>query len=117
MIAMEQIADAVTVCALITSIATIVNIITIAVTKLREPEMNQNDRIDDLENRMDNVERHLENDNMRLEEIEEDNAVTHQALFALLSHALNGNDIDNLKNARKELETYLSKKNVRVNHG
>lgn len=117
MIAMEQIADAVTVCALITSIATIVNIITIVVTKLREPEKNQNDRIDDLENRLDKVERHLENDNMRLEEIEEDNAVTHQALFALLSHAINGNDIDSLKNARKELETYLSKKNVRVNHG
>lgn len=117
MIAMEQITDAVTVCALITSIATIVNIIAIAVTKLREPEKNQNDRIDDLENRLDKAERHLENDNMRLEEIEEDNAVTHQALFALLSHALNGNDIDSLKNARKELETYLSKKNVRVNHG
>lgn len=117
MIAMEQIADAVTICALITSIATIVNIITIVVTKLREPEKNQNDRINDLEERLDKVERHLENDNMRLEEIEEDNAVTHQALFALLSHALNGNDIDSLKNARKELETYLSKKNVRVNHG
>lgn len=117
MIAMEQIADAVTVCALITSIATIVNIITIVVTKLREPEKNQNDRISDLENRLDKVERHLENDNMRLEEIEEDNSVTHQALFALLSHAINGNDIDSLKNARKELETYLSKKKVSVNHG
>jgi len=117
MIVMEQIADAVTICALITSIATIVNIITIVVTKLREPEKNQNDRINELENRLEKVERHLENDNKRLEELEEDNAVTHQALFALLSHAINGNDIDSLKDARKELETYLSKKNVRVNHG
>src|SRR5574344_1455984 len=114
---MEQIADVVTVCALITSIATIVNIITIMVTKLREPEETQNDRIDDLENRLNKVELHLENDNMRLEEIEEDNAVTHPALFALLSHAINGNDIDSLKGARKELEIYLSKKKVSVNHG
>jgi hypothetical protein len=36
--------------------------------------------------------------------------VTQQALLALMSHAINGNDIDKLSRAKDDLESYLINK-------
>lgn len=49
-------------------------------------------------------------DKARLDDIDESNRVTQKALLALLSHALNGNDVDSLKIAKKSLEDYLTNK-------
>ncbi len=46
-------------------------------------------------------------DKQRLDAIEQGNHITQKALLALLSHGIDGNDIEPLKSARKELHDYL----------
>jgi hypothetical protein len=43
----------------------------------------------------------------RIEAIEEGNKVTQRALLALLNHAIDGNDVDEIKEASKKLNEYL----------
>lgn len=50
---------------------------------------------------------HFDSDLIRLEKLEEGNKVTQKALLALISHALDGNDIDSLRKARTDLNDYL----------
>lgn len=50
---------------------------------------------------------HFAKDLGRIEKIEEGNKVTQQALLALLNHAIDGNDIEEVKNASKDLTNYL----------
>ena len=75
--------------------------------KIKEPEQRQNERIEALEKQMEKYSKFFDNDNKRLLELEKGNTVTQQALLALLSHALNGNDVDGLKKAKGDLESYL----------
>lgn len=84
------------------------------ISKLREPENRQNERIAHCEERLNKMDSIVEKfngffdkDNKRLEAIDEGNKITQTALLALLKHALNGNDISALKNAEKNLEEYL----------
>ena len=50
---------------------------------------------------------HFDRDLRRLESIEEGNRVTQKVLLALVSHALDGNDVEGLKDAKKDMEQYL----------
>ena len=84
---------------------------------IKKPETTQNDRLTKLEVRMDAVEGFLGNDNRRLNTIERGNRVTQEALLALLSHAIDGNNIDDLKSARKSLQTYLMDRGVEAPKG
>lgn len=84
---------------------------------IKKPETTQNDRLTKLEVRMDSVEGFLTNDNRRLNTIERGNRVTQEALLALLSHAIDGNNIDDLKSARKSLQTYLMDRGVEAPKG
>lgn len=102
--------------ALITLSAAAVIVIN-AIKKFKEPENAQNNRIRDLEEKMDKFEDRLtkheeyfNNDNKRLLAIEEGNRVTQKALLALMSHAINGNDVDKLKEAENSLREYLINK-------
>ena len=47
------------------------------------------------------------NDKKRLEEMEQGNKVTQRAILALLSHGIDGNDIEAMKAAKKELQDFL----------
>ena len=42
--------------------------------------------------------------------IDDGNKVTQRAILALMKHAINGNDIDELRRAEKNLEEYLVEK-------
>ena len=104
-------------CSALITIAAAVSIIISAVKKLKEPENVQNNKIRDIEDKMkrleDRLKKHEEyfnNDNKRLLAIEEGNRVTQKALLALMSHAINGNDIDKLKEAENSLREYLINK-------
>lgn len=88
-----------------------------AIKGAKKPEATQNDRLTKLEVRMDAVEGFLGNDNRRLNTIERGNRVTQEALLALLSHAIDGNNIDDLKSARKSLQTYLMDRGVEAPKG
>ncbi len=104
---MEQVENLVTICTLIISISTIINVAIVLRNKVHEPEENQNDRISKLERRMDSLEAEVEENKSMLLDIEAGMQVTHKALLALMSHALNGNNIAKLQEAHKALEDHL----------
>lgn len=56
------------------------------------------------------LERHqrlLDNDNKRLKELEESNKIIMQSMLAIMSHEIDGNHVEDLKQARDELQKYL----------
>lgn len=101
----------------IITISSAIGVIINLITKLREPEKKQDERIKALESRLDKTDAIIEkfqgyfdNDDKRLKAIDEGNKITQQGLLALLKHALNGNDTEALKVAEKNLEKYLINK-------
>ena len=105
------------VCAAIATISTAVSIIAKAIEKAKAPEAKQDERLDKMEKRLDDMDSiilkfkgYFSNDDNRFKAIEKSNKITQTALLALLKHSLNGNDIEALKDAEKSLEDYLIEK-------
>jgi hypothetical protein len=112
----------------IVTIGAVVTIIFKLVNRLKAPENKQNERLDALEAKYAVIEEDLKaqkaeraetikqfmgyfsNDDKRFKSIERSNKITQNALLALLKHALNGNDLQALKDAEKDLEAYLIEK-------
>ena len=99
--------DMLWVCGAICTIAAALTVLYRAAKKAEEPELLQNKRLDELERKVDKFAEYLDRDNKRLNLLDEGNRVTQQALLALMSHAINGNDIDKLTRAKDDLESYL----------
>lgn len=83
-------------------------------SKAKEPEMKQNERIFkceekivEFEHKLEIYDQHFDHDKKRLDRLEFGNEAENRALLALLNHAINGNNEDELKNAKRELEQYL----------
>lgn len=98
------------VCSLITNVSAAILVITMWIGKAKSPNAKQNERLAALEEDMKFVKSCLDNDNKRMKIQEEGNRYTQQAILALMSHAINGNDTDKLVKARDELEEYLIKR-------
>lgn len=96
-----------TVCALIISISAAFRIVVDAIKKLRAPEQTQDSRLKLIEERLDLFETYFLNDKKRIDAIENGNRVTQQAILALLSHAINGDNQEQLEKARNNLNEYL----------
>lgn len=73
----------------------------------KAPETAQNQKILDLEERVKKVETKLETDKKQIEVIQEGNHVLTKGMFALLEHGINGNNIDQMREAKKDVEAYL----------
>ena len=97
-------------CGAICTVAAAVAVLYKAANKAQEPEKIQNERLDALEKQVQKFAEYLDRDNRRLNSLDEGNRVTQQALLALMSHAINGNDIDKLSRAKDDLESYLINK-------
>ena len=78
--------------------------------KFRQPDNRQDSRIKALEVQMETFREYLGKDKTRLDELDNGNRVTQQALLALLGHAINGNNTDQLKAAKENLQNYLINK-------
>ena len=82
---------------------------------LKEPTKALENRIAVLERavnyemveRFKQYDSHFDRDLRRLESIEEGNRVTQKVLLALVSHALDGNDVEALRDAKRDMEQYL----------
>ena len=105
------------ICAAIVTISAAIGVIIKAIDKARAPETEQNNRLDLIDKRLDDIDKtiatfreYFTNDDNRFKLIEKSNKITQTALLALLKHSLNGNDIDALKSAEKSLEEYLIEK-------
>ena len=103
-------ADVLWICGGICTIAAAFAVIYNAIKKAYEPESIQNQRLDALEIQMKKFAEYLDRDNRRLNSVDEGNRITQRAILALMSHAINGNDIEKLSKAKDALEEYLIKK-------
>ena len=102
------------ICAAIVTISAAIGVIAKALDKAKAPETVQNNRLDKIDKRLDDIDttiakfkEYFTNDDNRFKAIEKSNKITQTALLALLKHSLNGNDVDALKTAEKSLEEYL----------
>lgn len=85
----------------------VAGLIVTAVKRAKAPNELQNERIAELEKQ---VKRHDElflNDLKRFERMEAGNRIMQRCMLALLSHSIDGNDVDGMKKARTELNEYL----------
>lgn len=73
----------------------------------RAPTKALEGRVAALEASVKNHDEYLASDKRRLEAIEEGSRVTQRAILALLSHGIDGNDVDSLRAAKDELQKYL----------
>ena len=78
-----------------------------AVKAAKAPENAQNEKIAELESRLQKVENKLESDKKQIADIREGNHVLTKGMFALLEHGINGNNIAQMKAAKNDVEEYL----------
>lgn len=78
-----------------------------AVKTYREEKGRRNHPVDALEAKVDEHEEKLKKDYARLNELEEGNRIMMRAMMALLSHDINGNSDDKLKESLEEIQQYL----------
>lgn len=100
--------DILWVCAAITTVANAITVIANLSRAARKPGQVQDERIAKLEQRMDDAERHLDNDKRRFEVFESESAITRRALLALLGHALTGDNEKQLRTAYDELSIFIT---------
>jgi len=81
---------------------------------INAPNEEQNKRLKALEERCDKYDRFFDSDKQRLNDLEQSLSVLMQSQFALMSHAINGNDIDKLKKAQGDMLEYLTKRGITV---
>ena len=103
----ELVAGILWICGTITAVAAAVTVIIKAVQKAKQPEKTQNERIEKLEKKMEKYDQQFDNDNKRLKALEEGNRITQEALLALLGHAKDGNNTQQIIEAENDLKQYL----------
>ena len=93
---LESMQTAITIMTVLNLAWTIGNIISVIVTKVKSPNVRQDERITSLETRTD--------------QIEKGNRITQQSILALMRHAIDGNNIDQLREAESNMQEYLIQK-------
>lgn len=78
-----------------------------AVQAAKAPGAEQDKRLEELEKRMERAEKKIAKDTEHLSAIDDSNRVTQVALLALLDHGIDGNNIDQMRHAKEELQTHL----------
>lgn len=84
------------------------------VEKAKAPERSQNDRITALESRVNDLYDKQLKEKDRIKELEKSDVITQESILALMSHAIDGNHVEELKKAKSDLQKYLTHKGVNV---
>ena len=110
----QALAAILAICGAIVSIAAAAGVIWKIIARARKPNEEQDKRLDEIEKRLDDYDekfrvydRQFKSDKDRLDKMKEGNRVTQQAILALLAHAIDGNNIEPLKDAKEALQQYL----------
>lgn len=74
---------------------------------VKAPEATQNDRLEKVENDVKEIKSKLDKDKERLDDNAKANHVTQEAILALLEHGLHGNNVQQMTDAKTNLEKYL----------
>jgi ATP/ADP translocase len=88
------------VCVIITTLGGAGAIIVSIIKWWRQPDKTRDEMLKEHEKKLDN-------DHKRLMELEESNKIMMQSMLALMSHAIDGNHIEDLRQARDDLQKYL----------
>ena len=91
----------------VSTIGSAVEKIVKVVKAAKAPEQQQNAEIEEIKERLDKVERKLENDKQQIADAKECNHVLTKGMLALLEHGINGNNIDQMRDAKNGVEAYL----------
>lgn len=101
-------------CGLVMAAAGIVNTLGSAVERVakayktaKAPEETQNERLEKVENEVKEIKSKLLKDKERLDDNAKANHVTQEAILALLEHGLHGNNVQQMTDAKTNLEKYL----------
>ena len=78
-----------------------------AVKAAKAPEQRQDDEISEIKTRLSKLETKLSKDEDQLKDTKECNRVLTEGMLALLEHGINGNNIDQMRKAKKGVESYL----------
>ena len=97
-------------CGAVITINAVIQIIVNTVHKSKEPNRAQNERLDALEARFDSYDICRSVHERELKSIEKGNSVVQIAILYLIRHDIDGNYIEELKKAEKDLTTYLTEK-------
>ena len=103
------------ICGALITILTLWNMIEQRVKSTRQPTNNLEERVSLLEKKLEfeikatfvEYDARFGRDKQKIESIEEGNKVTQQAILALLNHAIDGNNEEEMNAARKDLNKYL----------
>ena len=83
---------------------------------LKKPNDKQDKLLKDHEELLKKHAELLEKDNKRLLDLEEQDRLVLQSLFALLSHGIDGNDVEAMKKCKDNIQDYLILKWSRARH-
>ena len=111
-------------CGAIITISTAMTVIVKAVEKLRQPNKKQDERLDKVEQDIKSIRERLRDgdhqfylDTERMGKIEtsqkEINIIIIESLQALTKHAIDGNDVESLRESKKRLDDFLTEKAMR----
>lgn len=81
---------------------------------INAPNVEQDRRIAALEVRCDKYDQYFDSDKQRLSDLERSLSVLMQAQFALLDHAIDGNDTEKLRSAKNKMMDYLTQRGISV---
>lgn len=95
------------VCGAIAAVGAAVAVIVKAVTAAKSPWKKLEQRVEVMEKKLEQHSGFFANDKTRMDIMDEGSRVTQKAILAILSHAIDGNNVDELKQAKKELQNYL----------
>ena len=73
----------------------------------KAPEQRQNDEINEIKSRLDKVEAKLDKDKILIANAKDCNHVLTKGMLALLEHGINGNNIDQMREAKNDVNAYL----------
>ena len=102
------------ICTAITTVGAAITVISNAAKKAKEPWDVITQRLANVETKLADHERHLKANQERLTSAERESAVMMNAMFALLSHAVDGNETERCREAKIELQDFLANKGVIV---
>lgn len=111
-------------CGAIITISAAMTVIIKAVEKLRQPNKKQDERLDKVEQDIKGIKERLRDgdhqfflDTERMGKIEtsqkEINIIIIESLQALTKHAIDGNDVESLRESKKRLDDFLTEKAMR----
>ena len=78
-----------------------------AIQAAKAPNIRQDERLNNVEKRLETVDQFLATDKKRLDRLDDGNRATQRALLALLDHGIDGNNISQMQHAKEELQNHL----------